>query len=99
MGLGKLKLLPLLLVSIIFSCTSGTMKDIEEQQRNALSMAIISNYSGHLTVRVHPFMNVTGDPDLDYLSNGLPEMIISQLKPIENEKAYISFKKVGIDLR
>lgn len=46
------------------------------------------------SVAVMPFVNVSGDPNLEYLSDGLSESIINNLSPLPSLNTVISFNSV-----
>ncbi len=74
---------------LFFSCTSGIIKEEAARQKDNLKSAIINSFSNHYIIKIYPFNNLTGEHDLDYLTDALPNMLINDLKPLENETAYI----------
>ncbi len=87
-----------LLLLFFCSCTPGIVRDEQERQRNNLSKAILNSFTNRYTIIIYPFRNLTHEEDLDYLTNALPDMIESHLKPIEYETSFIPFESVDFSL-
>jgi hypothetical protein len=85
-------------VVFLVSCTSGVVREETERQRTNLSRAILDSFTNHYTINIFPFKNLTGDPDLDYLTNAIPDMLESHLKPIESETCFIPFDMLSFDM-
>jgi hypothetical protein len=98
MGLKKLNLIIGLLLFIISSCSTILVKQEQEDQKNKLSKAIIDSVKSRYTIIVYPFRNLTGEKDLDYLSNDLPDMLETHLKPIEYETSFIPFENADFTM-
>lgn len=98
MGLKQLNLIFGLLLFVIGSCSTILVKQEQEDQRNKLSKAIIDSVTGRYTIIVYPFKNLTGEKDLDYLTNALPDMLETHLKPIEYETSFIPFENADFTM-
>ncbi len=87
-----------MLFILICSCTSGFIREEEARQRTNMSDAILSTFPYRYTISIFPFQNLTGDHDLDYLTNAVPDMLDSHLKPIENETFFLPFDKLNFKM-
>jgi hypothetical protein len=64
--------------------------------RDNVKSSILGLFKNNITFHIYKFENVSQNADVDYLSQAIPEVIMSYLKPLENESISASLEAFDI---
>jgi hypothetical protein len=88
----------LITLIILSSCSSFAVKQQAEAQRNNLKAAVTRSFVNSFSINIYALKSISQYPDTEYISNAVPDILLTYLKPMENETVFIPFERFQFDL-
>jgi hypothetical protein len=91
-------LVTLSILTLLSSCSSFAVKQQAEAQRNSLKAAVINSFTHQFAINIYALKSTSLNPDTEYISNAVPDILLTYLKPMENETVFVPFDRFQFEL-